>query len=208
MHERLPIIDAAGAAAGTVDSRRLVRVSLALAAVGLAYALYRAYYGFGGTIAMIGTPASESRWRAINLGAAGVLLLVALLPLAALPRWERPRWRRVLLAVAWLLAVGGVMHALIMDVQRVASLAGVHHIRYPASEWASLDPHAADIQDIVFNETWFLVEGLLWGVLAAVVLGRSGGRRRYLASAVAAVAVLTCIGLLSAFGVIGRADVA
>ena len=44
-------------------------------------ALYRGYYGLGGTIGMIGTPASESNWRATNLGAAAVLLLVALLPL-------------------------------------------------------------------------------------------------------------------------------
>jgi hypothetical protein len=184
---------------------RLHRPSFALAGVGLVYALYRGYYGVGGTVGMIGTPADESRWRAINLGAAAVLLVVALLPLAALPLWKRPPWRRALLAVAWLLAVGGVMHALIMDVQRVASLAGVHELRYPASEWASHDPHAADLQDLFFNE--FLVEGLLWGVLAWVVLGRSDARRRYLASAAAAVAALTCVGLLSAFGVIGRAIV-
>jgi hypothetical protein len=180
------------------------RASVAVAACGLVYALYRAYYGFGGTIGMIGTPASESSWRSTNLGAAAVLLLIALLPLATLPLWRRRRLRRALLVVAWLLAVGGVMHALIMDAQRVASLAGRHHIRYPASQWLSHDAHAADLQDLLFNETWFLAEGLLWGVLAWIALGSSHGRRQWLVSAGAGIAVATCVGLLSAFGVIGR----
>ena len=153
---------------------------------------------------MIGTPASESSWRATNLGAAAVLLVIAFLPLAALPLWGRPRWRRALLVVAWFLAVGGVMHALIMVTQRIASLAGWHRIHYPASEWLSHDSHAADVQDLLFNETWFLVEGILWGVLAWSVLGGSRDGRRWLASALAGVAVATCIGLLSAFGVVGR----
>ena len=191
---------------GTAPARRkqLLGLSGALAVFGLAYTLYRAYYSFGGTIGMIGTPASGSEWRAQNLGAAAVLLLVSLLPLVALPFWRHPRLRRGLLVVAWLLAVGGVMHALIMDVQRVTSLAGLHHIHYPASEWQSRDDHAADLQDLFFNETWFLVEGILWGVLAWTVLGRSRGGRRWLTSALTATAALTCIGLLSAFGLIGR----
>jgi hypothetical protein len=198
-----------GVTVGTAPAARkqLFRVSGALAIFGLVYTLYRGYYGFGGTIGMIGTPASESEWRAQNLGAAAVLLLVSLLPLVALPFWRHPRLRRALLVVAWLLAVGGVMHALIMDVQRGASLAGLHDIDYPASEWQSLDDHAADLQDLFFNETWFLVEGLLWGALAWTVLGRSRGGRRWLTSALTATAALTCIGLLSGFGVVGRAVV-
>lgn len=186
-----------------IERIRLSHVTAALVGSGLLYAAYRAYYGFGGTIGMIGTPASEDDWRAINLAAATVLLLVALLPLVALPLWGRPQLRRGLLGVSWLLAVGGVMHALIMDIQRVLSLAGVHRLRYPASEWESVDRHAADLQDLLFNETWFLVEGILWAVLAAVVLGRSRGGRRWKASAVGAVLALTTLGLLSAFGVVG-----
>jgi hypothetical protein len=185
-------------------SAEIRRASVALAACGLVYALYRAYYGFGGTVGMIGTPASPSSWRATNLGGAAVLLLIALLPLAALPLWRRPRWRRALLVVAWLLAVGGVMHALIMDAQRVASLAGWHSIRYPAAQWLSHDSRAADLQDLFFNETWFLAEGILWGVLAWTVLGSSRHRQRWVATAGAGIAAATCAGLLSAFGVIGR----
>jgi hypothetical protein len=182
---------------------QLRRVSIALAACGLLYALYRAYYGFGGTVGMVGTLAPHNTFRAANLGAAAVLLVLAALPLAALPNWRRPRMRRLLLAAAWVLAVGGVMHALIMDTQRLLSLAGVHRMRYP-SEWASVDRRAADLEDLFFNETWFLAEGILWGVLAWTVLGRSRGGRRWYASALVAVAGLTCVGLLSAFGVIGR----
>jgi hypothetical protein len=185
-------------------SPEILRASAAVAACGLVYVLYRAYSGFGGTAGMIGTPASESSWRATNLGGAAALLVIALVPLAALPLWGRPRWRRALLTVAWLLTVGGVMHALIMDTQRVASLAGWHHIRYPAHHWLSHDSHAADLQDLFFNETWFLVEGVLWGVLAWRVVGDSTVRRRWITSAVAGIMAATCIGLLSAFGVIGR----
>lgn len=192
----------------TVRQAQPARVSLALAGCGLVYALYRGYYGLGGTVGMIGTPASERSWRAINLGAAVVLLAVALLPLAALPLWRRPGWRRALVGVAWVLAVGGVMHASIMDTQRVLSLAGVHHIHYPASRWVTHDSHRADLQDLVFNETWFFTEGVLWAVLAWVVLGRTRDGRRWTVSALAAVAVATCVGLLSAFGVIGRWTVA
>jgi hypothetical protein len=184
--------------------RRIAALSAALAGCGLVYAAYRAYYGFGGTVGMIGRPASESDWRAINLGAAVVLLGLAILPLVALPLWRRPAWRRALLAVAWLLAVGGVMHALIMDTQRVLSLAGLHHIRYPASSWLTHDSHRADLQDLCFNETWFLVEGALWGVLAWRILGRTRDGRRWAATALGGVAVATCVGLLSAFGVAGR----
>jgi len=50
---------------------------------------------------MIGRPASQAEWRAINLIAAAVLLVAALLPVAALPLWRRPRLRRVLLVVCW-----------------------------------------------------------------------------------------------------------
>jgi hypothetical protein len=187
---------------------RVRRISLALAVWGLVYAAYRGYYALGGTAGMVGTPASDADWRALNAAGVAILLPLGLLPLALLPLWRRPRMRPALLALSWLLAVGGVMHALVMDVQRVASLAGVHRVRYPASEWASIDRRRADLQDMLFNETWFLVEGLLWGLLALAVIGRSRGGRRWTATAAAGVAALTCLGLLSAFGVVGRAIVA
>jgi hypothetical protein len=193
---------------GAPERRDVLRASIAVSACGLVYAVYRGYYGLGGSVGMIGTPTSEGSWRATNLGAAAVLVLVALLPFVALPLWSRPTWRRALLVVVSALAVGGVMHALIMDVQRVASLAGVHHIHYPEAQWRSRDDRAADLQDLLFNESWFLLEGVLWGRIAWIVLGRSGGGRRWLAGVLAAVAASTCVGLLSAFGVIGRAVVA
>jgi hypothetical protein len=174
---------------------------------GLLYALYRGYYGLGGTAGMFGTPSAEAQWRAINLAGAAVLLVIALLPVAALPLWRHPRCRRVLLALCWVLAVGFVTHALIMDGQRVLSLAGVLHIRYPASLWVTVDTRAADIQDLAFNETWFLAEGLLWGSLALMALGKSRARRWWTGTALAAIAVLTSIGMFSAVGLVGRAVV-
>lgn len=182
----------------------LVTVSLVTSGCGLLYALYRAYYGLGGTFGMIGRPASEAPWRAINLAAAVVLLVLALLPVAALPSWRRPRLRRILLALCWALAVVLATHALVQDTQRVLSLVGALHIRYPVSFWLTLDRHAADVQDLAFNETWFLAQGLLWGTLALIVLGRSSARHWWAGTALAAIAALTSIGILTAFGATGR----
>ena len=101
---------------------------------------------------MFGTPVSESQWRTINLVAAVSLLLLAVLPIAVLPLWKRPRMR-VLLGLCWVLAVGFVMHGVIDDLQRVLSLTGLLHLDYPF--FATVDRRAADIQDLLFNETWF-----------------------------------------------------
>lgn len=189
--------------------RGLVAVSLLLSGCGLPYALYRGYYGLGGTFGAVGRMVSASEWRAINLGAAAVLVVLALLPAAALPAWRRPRPRAMLLGLCWVLATGLVMHGLIMDTQRVLSLAGALHIRYPGpSVWETFNGRAADIEDLAWNETWFLADGLLWGALAWMALGRSPARRWWTGTAVAATAALTLIGLLSAFGVIGRFVVA
>jgi hypothetical protein len=180
----------------------LVPLSLVASGWAFLYALYRGYYGLGGTVGMFGTPVSQAQWRAVNLIGAAILLVIALLPIAALPLWPRPRLRPVLLALCWLLAVGFVAHALIDDIQRVLSLAGVLQIDYPL--FTTVNRRAADLQDLIFNETWFLIEGLLWGALAWISLGRSPARRWWTGTAIAAIAVLTLIGLLSAFGVIGK----
>jgi hypothetical protein len=183
-----------------------VAVSLVAAGWALSYALYRGYYGFGGTVGMFGTPTSWTEWRQINLVAAAILLVAAALPVAALPLWQRPRLRPVLLAVCWVVAVGCTMHALVDDAERVLSLTGRLELDYPI--FTTVNRRAADLQDLVFNETWFLIEGILWGVLAWIGLGRSPGRRRWVGTAVVAVAALTSIGLLSAFGVVGTFIVA
>ena len=182
----------------------LRRVSYAAAGWALLYAAYRAYYAFGGTFGMFGVPASDETWRAINLVAAALILGAAALPLIALRLWDRAVPRRALLAIAWVIAVGCVMHGIIDEVTRAMSLAGLLDILYPPGFWASLDRRAADLQDIFFNEPWFIVEGLLWAAIAWIVLGPSDTRRRWVASAAVAVSLLVGIGLLSAFGIIGR----
>jgi hypothetical protein len=98
------------------------------------------------------------------------------------------------------------MHALVDDAERVLSLTGRLELDYPI--FTTVNRRAADLQDLVFNETWFLTEGILWGVLAWIGLGRSPGRRWWVGTAVVAVAALTSIGLLSAFGVVGTFIVA
>ena len=184
--------------------RDVTHLSLLAALSASGYGLYRAYYGLGGTFGMFGVPASEDQWRAINLVAAGLLFAAAVLPLAARPLWHRGWPRRVLLAVAWLIAVACVGHAFINDILRVLSLAGRYDVFYPPEVWIAVDRRAADLQDLIFNETWFLLEGGLWFGLAWTVMGPSTARRRWAASAIVAIGLATLIGLLSAFGVIGR----
>jgi hypothetical protein len=179
-------------------------VSVAASGWALLYALYRGYYGLGGTIGMIGTPASPAEFRTLNLIGALALLALAVLPIAMLPGWRRAGLRRVLLAVCWVLAVGLVMHALVQDIQRVLSLAGALRLYYPPSVWVSVNRHLADVQDLAFNETWFLAEGVLWGVIGWIGLRGSPARRWWAGTALAAVGVMTLVGMLTVYGVIGR----
>ncbi|HEY7525665.1 MAG TPA: hypothetical protein VIA82_02395, partial [Candidatus Limnocylindria bacterium] len=181
----------------------LRRLSILAAVWALGYALYRAYYGFGGQLGMIGVPAAGVPWRAINLIGAGALLGAAILPIVALHWWTRPVPRRLLLGAAWVIAVGCIMHALVDGIGRAASLVGILEIRYPLDLWQSVDLRQAFLQDLLFNEPWFFVEGLLWAAIAWHVLGR-GRRSRWLGSAMVAILGLTVIGLLSSFGVVGR----
>jgi hypothetical protein len=116
----------------TLSRRQLLCGSVVVSACSSIYALYRG-------VGMIGTPTSESSWRASIAGAAVVLLLVALLLFAALPLCPRP------------------------------------------------------------------APGLRGRLLGWILAARSRSGRRWLTGALAAVAVLTGIGLLSAFGVVGRA---
>jgi hypothetical protein len=131
-------------------------------------------------------------------------VVAAALPIAALPLWRIPRARRVLLAVCWAVAVGCCTHALINSIQRVLSLAGLLRIEYPPTVWASIDRRAADLQDLFFNEPWFLVEGLGFAALGWIALGSGGRRRWWVGKAITAISVLTVVGMLSATGVIGR----
>ena len=186
------------------DLRRLASVSIAVAAWGLGYALYRGYYALGGTLLLPGTLADPSQFRLINAAAVAILAIAAVLPIAMLPLWRRPRARPVLLAVCWLVAVGCTMHALIDSIERVLSLAGLLRIEYPSTIWATIDRRSADLQDLFFNEPWFLLEGLGFGAIGWIALGPGSRRRWWVGSAIAATSVLTVIGMLSATGVIGK----
>ena len=203
MKARLPAeVDSRMRASSRRDSSRLKTISLITAGWAFWYAIYRAYYGFGGTVGMFGTPVSEAQWRGINLAGAALLLGVAVLPVAVLPLWRMPRIRPILLGLCWLLAVGFLMHAVIDGIERILSLTGVLHLDYPL--FTTVNRRVADLQDLLFNETWFLIEGMLWGILGWMNLSRSSARWWWVVSGLAAVAVLTSIGLLSAFGVIGK----
>jgi hypothetical protein len=152
---------------------------------------------------MFGTPVSEHDWRMVNAKGAVILALVAILPVAVLRLWQSSRARPWLLTLCWIVSVGGVMHALIGMTQRIASLSGLYVMPLPF--WRTIDRRASDLQALLFNEPWFLLEGLLWvGIAWGGALSSSPARWWWIGSAVAAVVILTAVGLLSAFGVIGQ----
>ena len=181
----------------------LARASRVTGAWTLGYALYRAYYALGGTFGMHGTPVSLPEWRRINAIGAALLLATAALAFVFPKAWTHRRWRPLLLAFCWIAGVGCVSHALIDIVQRIASLNDALTISLPF--WRTIDRRAADLQDLLFNEPWFLIEGLLWSAVAwAGALRHSPRRRWWIASAVAATIMATVVGLLTAFGAIAR----
>lgn len=175
------------------------KIVVALVVWTLPYACYRAYYAAGGEFGMIGQPVSTAQIRAISAVGAAIIGAAAILPLLAM----RVRvLRRALPVLGWIAAVGCCMHALVDWTLRVLSLTGVHPTQLPASVWRSFDRRAADLQDLLVNEPWFFVEGLLWGTLAVGLIPRSR-RRPWIVSAVASCLLLTVVGILSGLGVIG-----
>ena len=152
---------------------------------------------------MFGTPVSEHDWRIVNAKGAAILALIAILPIAVLRLWRRSRARPWLLTLCWIVSVGAVMHALVGMTQRIASLSGLYVMALPF--WRTIDRRTSDLQALLFNEPWFLLEGLLWVAIAwGGALSCSPARWWWIGSATAAVVALTVVGILSAFGVIGQ----
>ena len=185
-------------------NRSASRLAWCLAAIALLYAAYRAYYAAGGTVGMIGEPVSEAQFRAVNaIGSILIVLFSAVLPLVLV---HVPRFHGAVPVFGWIGAVGCVMHALVDSTLRVLSLTGQHPTELPAAVWRSFDRRTADLQDLFFNEPWFLAVGLLWAALALSFV-RPARRRTWVISAVLACAVLTIVGVLSGLDVIGSARV-
>ena len=69
--------------------------------------------------------------------------------------------------------------------------------------FASIGRGEADLQDLLLNEPWFLVDGLLWGTLGWFGFASVRDRRLWVASGVVATVALTAIGVLSTIGNVG-----
>jgi hypothetical protein len=184
---------------GTPATEPRQRIVVAITLWSFIYACYRAYYAAGGQFGMIGEPISSGQYRAINAVGAAIIFVAAIVPLLAL---RMPLVRRILPTLCWIAAVGCGMHAFVDIALRVLSLTGVHPTQLPASVWHSYDRHAADLQDLLLNEPWFLVEGLLWAALGRPLVHPSR-RRTWMVTAAVVCLLLTVIGILSGIGVIG-----
>lgn len=177
------------------------RLAMALAVWAAWYAAYRFYYALGGHVGMIGRPSPAVHFRRDNLVGGAIILLAVLLPATVVRAWRHPPVRRLLTMVGWIAAVGCCMHALTLMTLRVLSLTSVHPTHIPAGLWLSYDRHTADLQDLLFNEPWFFIEGCLWALLTLTALPPSA-RRRWGRSAAIACGIATAVGLLSGLGAI------
>ncbi|HEY2723501.1 MAG TPA: hypothetical protein VGI84_02330, partial [Pseudonocardiaceae bacterium] len=169
------------------------------------YALYRGYYAAGGTWGLPGVvrAAAHGQFMVINAAAVVVLLVAAAVPFVTNLAGPADRMRQLLSVLCWLAFVGCCMHAVVDGIDRVLSLSGELQVTYPFTLWESIDRRAADLQDLLGNEPWFLVEGVLFGALGWANVDPPH-RRSWLFTALAAIAALTVLGVLSATGVIGR----
>ena len=86
--------------------------------------------------------------------------------------------------------------------EQIFSLTGVQPTQLPASVWRWFDRRSADLQDLLLNEPWFFIEGLLWAALGVAIV-RPSARRIWLLTAVIACVLLTVVGVLSGLGIIG-----
>jgi hypothetical protein len=93
------------------------------------------------------------------------------------------------------------MHALTLWTLRILSLGGVHPMHVPPGLWLSIDRRKADLQDLLFNEPWFFVEGCLWAVFALGAVHPSS-RRLWRSSAVVACMLAAAVGVSSGLGAI------
>jgi len=132
---------------------------------------------------MFGRPASAAEFRHINLVGGAIILVAAALPPIAASAWRHRIVRGSIRVVGWIAAVGGCVHGLTDMTEDALSLTGLHAIHYPAGFWTSIDRRKAGVQDAVFNEPWFFIEGCLWAVFVLSGLQPSA-RRRWLRSAV------------------------
>lgn len=187
--------------AGGARSAWTRRLAVALVLWAAWYAAYRLYYAFGGHVGMVGRPAPVVNFRHNNLVGGIIILLAAAGSLVALWGWRRPVVGRLVVLIGWVAAVGCCMHALTLEVLRILSLTGIRPMHYPPGVWLSIDRQRADLQDALFNEPWFFIEGFLWALFALTAV-RPASRRLWQQSALAATLLALAIGLLSAMGVI------
>ncbi len=179
------------------------RLAFALAVWGASYAAYRFYYAFGGDIGMIGVPRSPAQFRQINLMGGAIILIAAVLPPVAASAWRHERVRKLVVVAGWIAVVGCCTHAITDEILRLLSLTGVHPTRFSPEFWVSVDRDKADLQDVLLNEPWFFVEGLLAALLALTALPRPA-RAPWLRSAAIACAAASIVGMLSGLDVIPR----
>jgi hypothetical protein len=185
----------------TDDLAATRRAAVGLAVWAAGYAAYRLYYAFGGQLGMIGRPSPAAHFRRDNAVAGAIILVAALLPPIAVRAWRHRPVRRLVAVIGWIAAVGCCMHALTLMTLRVLSLAGVHPIHYPAGLWLSIDRRQADLQDLLFNEPWFFVEGCLWALFAVSAVQPSS-RQLWRRSAVVACLLAAAVGVSSGLGAI------
>jgi hypothetical protein len=183
-----------------LDEPRRPEAVLRLAAWALSvwsvlYVAPHLYWAFGGDrgFSLLRPSAVElEEWAAIN-AVASVVLLIPVVIAVGLVRFRTTSPVKVALLGAALVGTSiSAAHGIYGIVYRILNLGGVVKVD---GETASISEHPWVLWDLILFEPWFLVEGLLFFAIGWAATSGSG-RRRWVYSAVAGVAIATLSGVL------------
>jgi hypothetical protein len=160
--------------------RALRQASLALLLWSLLYALPHLYWGLGGTggfSAYRPSALNTGIWEAAHLFAFALITFAGLLGFGLERTMDRPVPRWVLLAIAGAGCAIATAHGVYGIGFRALALAGVSDVD---GEPFDLSEHGWVLWDLLAIEPWFLVEGVLLGLVGYLAQRSAEAKARWL----------------------------
>lgn len=176
--------------------RALVWSGYAVFLWSIAYMLPHLYWALGGTAgqALLRPSILElPQWELINWVASGFLTAAGCLGLAFVYHRQRGFLRWLLLAIALAGCSLATSHGMYGIVNRILQIAGVAAVE---SAPFKLTEHTYVVWDLVLFEPWFLIEGILLGLVGWYALDKPHHRQIWLILCVVGIIVGLVTGLL------------
>lgn len=181
---------------GARRSDRSVQLSAwALSVWSVLYAVPHAYWALGGErgfSVLRPSAVALEEWETINAVATAVLLLPVLVGFGLVRFPARPRIKVALLGAVLAGTSVSAAHGIYGIVYRILNLGGIVEID---GQPASVAEHPWVLWDLLVFEPWFLVEGVLFGLLGWAATTASQ-RHRWIVLSLVGVSVATASGLL------------